>query len=641
MSTFASRRSRVLIVDDAPEIHADFHKLLGAEGRRARFDPALALLRGEPDGGAREAPEATFELASAHQGDQALALVEASFAAGEPFALAFVDMRMPPGWDGLETIERVLRVDPHLQTVICTAYSDHDWPEIRRRLGPRDNVLILKKPFDPIEARQMTWALCEKWHLARESERKEAALEAKLCELAFEVERRAGAETRLIHDALHDALTDLPNRTLISDRIERSLALAKRDPAYRFAIGFVDLDDFKVVNDSLGHDAGDRLLVQIARRIDTCIRQTDCASRNVGSAAARLGGDEFLFLLDGLRAPEDAHYVAERILECISQPVTIEDHELRPCASIGIALGSADYDDAVSLIRDADTALYRAKANGKATVAFFDSELRREALARLRVESELRAAIQAGHLFLQYQPIVDLSDLRIRGFEALVRWRHPEQGVIPPGEFVPLAEERGLILPLGEWVLRRACEQTAQWRRSLPNAAGVFVNVNFSSKQLAAPKFVAGLREVLEESGLDADHLHVELTESLLLQCVSPAVRTVQKLHDEGFALHVDDFGTGAMALSYLNKLPVSAVKIDRAFLRSFGSRPDLTMIKAVIEMAHARGLQVVAEGIETAEQLGLLQHLGCDMGQGFYFAQPLDPEQVQHILATRMTIAA
>ncbi|MEZ5979887.1 MAG: EAL domain-containing protein, partial [Planctomycetota bacterium] len=470
-----------------------------------------------------------------------------------------------------------------------------------------------------------------------------AVLEAPLAALRRERPRRRDVESRLAHDALHDVLTGLPNRALVTDRIQTALAACKRDPNRRVALAFIDLDEFKVVNDSLGHEAGDRMLVEIASRIVSSTRQTDCASRNTGNTVARLGGDEFLVLFDGVRRQEDAVFIAERIRENLSAPLVVEEHELRPSASIGLAHGGPEYDDAASLIRDADTALYRAKARGKAGVTVFDAELRREALARMRIETELRKAIGADQLFLEYQPIVSLDTLRTNGFEALVRWNHPEQGVVPPDDFIPLAEQTGLIFPLGEWVLRSTCRQVAEWRRRMPDAKRFFVNVNFSTRQLSMPSFVDDLLEILDESGIARDELHVEMTESVLLQNSGTAGRSLQRMSDEAIALHIDDFGTGFSSLSYLHKLPASAVKLDRSFLQGYidGDTNEVT-IRAIIDMAHARGLKVVAEGIETAEQLELLQRLGCDMGQGFYFARPLAVDVVERWIATQAdTLAA
>jgi diguanylate cyclase (GGDEF)-like protein len=641
MSASPVRSARILVVDDRPEIHDDLRKLLAAESEPSGLRSELASLLRTAD---ELLPKASvrFEVDSAQRGAEALDMVRAAEAEGRPYALAFVDKRLNSGWDGLETLERILPVAPDMQVVICTAYSEGLSSEVRSRLGQSGDLLVLRKPFEGIEAVQMALVLAEKWHLARESARKRAELEARTGELEREIARRARAEEKLVHDALHDALTDLPNRALIADRIDHCLRIARRDPTYGFALLLLGLDDFTVVNDSLGHDAGDRVLVQCAERILTCTRQTDCASRNLESAAARLGGDEFLVLLDGLRSRDDATYVAQRIRASLGQPLTIDGHELRPSASLGIAYGTTDYEDASAIIRDADTALHRAKASDDTSICVFAPQLRRDALARLRVESELRQAIQRDQLFLQYQPIVRLSDLEIQGLEALVRWDHPTQGVIPPSEFVPLAEETGLILPLGEWVLRTACAQAVDWRKRIPAAAQIFMSVNFSSKQLGAPDFVHELLAILDESGLERRLLNVEVTESVLMQTTGPSAKNVQRLNEAGLELHLDDFGTGFSSLAYLHDLPVAAIKIDRSFLRGLdGGRSSVATIKAVIEMARSRGIKTVAEGIETAEQLALLRELGCDLGQGYHFARPLDVPAVERMLLASSARAA
>lgn len=632
--------ARVLVVDDTPEIHADMRKLLA----RARDDEApslVAQLLGGPPAGDRGRAGVKIELDSAYQGQEALTLVQAAVAAGRPYSLAFVDMRMPPGWDGVETIEHLWQVAPDLQVVICTAYSDRSWEAIRGRLGNDDRLLILKKPFDGAEAQQMAWSLTEKARLNRAAAERQAALEDANRELQREIERRRTAETRLMHDALHDGLTDLPNRTLVSDRIERALTQHHRDPSFQFALLFIDLDDFKVVNDSLGHAVGDCMLVEIAARIVNSTRRSDCATRNQGHTSARLGGDEFVVLLEGLNNPADAEFVARRILDELAEPLSIGGKQIQTSASVGIALGSVEHEDAAAVLRDADTALYRAKARGKSSIAVFDQQMRRDVMARLRVETELRAAIAAGGLFLQYQPIVTLNDARIAGFEALVRWRHRELGVISPAEFVPVAEEAGLIFPLGLWVLRTACAQTAAWRSRRRGAERLFVSVNFSSRQFMAPDFVEQLTSTLDEVGLGRDVINLELTESLLMQAVGHTALVIQQLKREGIKLHIDDFGTGFSSLSYLNQLPASAIKLDKSFLHGMeGGGPDAPTIRAVIEMAHARGLRVIAEGVETAEQQTLLQALGCDMAQGYLFSRPVDPDVAEHMLQAESAIA-
>lgn len=631
---------RVLIVDDTPQIHADLRKLFGSETNPTALNPSLALELGSPEPEGKPAPSLTVQMDSAYQGEEGVAMLQAAVLSHRPYTVAIVDLRMPPGWDGLVTIERMLQICPELQIILCTGFSDYSWDQIHARLGRLDNLLILMKPFDAAEARQMVWALNEKWHLAKDGDRKRSAMERKNEELENEVLRRTQVEKILTYNALHDPLTDLPNRALISDRIERCLGIAKRDREFNFAVLFVDLDQFKVVNDSLGHQVGDQLLVQVSQRILRCTRQTDCVSLNMSNTAARLGGDEFLILLEGVKTRGDAMAVAERTLKSLSEPIEIKGNILRIGASIGVAFGSSEYDDAMEIIRDADTALYRAKSNGKSTCVMFDSELRQEAIRRLRVETELRSAIENGELFLQYQPIVRLSDQSTVGFEALVRWRHPTQGVIPPSEFVPIAEETGLIFPLGEWVLRTACTQTASWQKKIPGCKDLFINVNFSSKQLNEFNCTQNILRVLEESGLDRSGLHVELTESILVNHSASPSRNIQQIKENGIELHIDDFGTGFSSLSYIDQLPVSAIKIDRAFIRGLVGEPyNVATIKSVIEMSRARNLKVVAGGIELVEQLTVLQSLGCDFGQGFYFSRPMDPEAIEHSVLPRMAL--
>ncbi len=633
MTPPAKKDNRVLVIDDHEPIHADFRKALSAwEGRGELTRLHAQLFGGDSQPAAARAP-AKIEIVSALRGKEGLEILQQGLCEQRPFAVAFVDMRMPPGWDGLETIEHLWRADPDLEVVLCTAYSDHAWEEIHERLGRPEQLLILKKPFDLVEVCQMAHALVAKWNLAKEARRRQGELEAANERLQAEIAARRDAEARLMHGSLHDALTDLPNRALVCDRIARALEHARREQAAHFAVLFLDLDDFKVVNDSLGHGVGDRFLIEIAARIQGSIRGVDCAARSPGNTAARMGGDEFVVLLEGLKAPTDALSVAERVLAEIQRPLSIGDHELRPSASIGVVLGTTNYHSPVEILRDADTALYRAKQIGKACFALFDDDMRRQAMARLRVESDLRQGIERDELFLQYQPIVELAGGALVGLEALVRWRHPKHGVIPPLEFVPVAEETGLILPLGEWVLEHTCAQIADWRRR-GLGGGLFVNVNVSGKQLRTPDFVQQVQRALAQHGLAKADINLELTESILMETVGHGPLVLQQLQEEEIHLYVDDFGTGFSSLAYLNRLPISALKLDRSFIKSLEtSSASQATVRAVTQMAHARQLKMIAEGVETAEQLCILREFGCDYGQGFYFSRPVDASAVDALL--------
>ena len=466
---------------------------------------------------------------------------------GRPYAVAFVDMRMPPGWDGLETIEMLWEADPELQVVICSAYSDYEWSEIVERLGHTDQLLILRKPFDAIEVRQLCCSLTAKWNLARETRDRIVELEALSSRLQREITLRGEVEDKLRHDALHDTLTNLPNRTLLANRIEHCLLRKKSDPSYHFAVVFIDLDDFKVVNDSLGHQAGDNLLIEVAHRLVASVRATDVTSRAGNSTTARLGGDEFVILLDGLREPGDTEFVCQRLLEVLTHPVEVEGHRVCPQASMGIANGDARYESGEEVLRDADTALYAAKKKGKNSFLQFDANMHNAAMSRLRVGSALREAIEQEQLFLQYQPVIKLETGQIRCFEALVRWRHPKLGVVSPADFIPVAEETGLILPLGDWVLRTACRQLAEWANRSNKGRDISISVNFSSRQVESPGFIDLVESTIADSGIGQSRLNLELTETVVMDTMGSAASTLMKMHERGYSIHMDDFGDGLL----------------------------------------------------------------------------------------------
>ena len=571
--------------------------------------------------------------------------------------LVLLDIMMP-GIDGYQTC-RKLRTEPGLADVKIIMVSAK--AALSERLEGYDAGAddFIVKPFDHEELlskvrvymRLRTAEQVNRDHrsLNQQLERSNAELrlaheraqatneelERVVRRLETEMARRLETEDRLRHDALHDVLTNLPNRSLLIDRIDRCMARSIRTPESHYALLFLDLDDFKVVNDSLGHAVGDQLLVQIAQRLVSSLRASDSASRMSDGTTARLGGDEFVILLDGLREKTDVTIVAERILRAASEPIVLNGHEIRPKISIGIARGSSDYQDAHELLRDADTALYRAKELGKDRWVIFDAELRRRAVDRLRMEIDLRRAVLEQQLFLQYQPIVSLASDCIVGFEALVRWNHPILGHIAPNNFIPLAETTGLIVPLGKWVLQRACEQAVEWREKVAKNPDLSISVNFSGKQFYAPDIVDQIHEILAQTGLERRHLNIELTESVLIENAGPCADALRRLSDDQIPLHMDDFGTGYSSLSYLPKLPISALKLDRSFVKGITlDEADLATIRAVVNMAHVRGLTVVAEGVETAEQAEKLRHLGCDCGQGYYFSPPVLPEVVERMLA-------
>jgi diguanylate cyclase (GGDEF)-like protein len=420
------------------------------------------------------------------------------------------------------------------------------------------------------------------------------------------------------HAAFHDALTGLPNRSLFTDHLRVALRRAHQNDKYLFGVVFLDLDRFKNINDSLGHPCGDELLILVARRLETCIRQTDMV--------ARFGGDEFAILLDAIQDGSDVVRVAEKVQQVISAPFKLASHEAITTASIGVALSTSGYAEAEDIIRDADTAMYRAKDHGKARYEIFDTTMHTRAVTLLRLESDLRRALEKEELCVYYQPIVSLASRELYGFEALVRWQHPERGIVSPDDFIPLAEETGLILPIGLQVLREACNQLRKWQQSSPCNRDLIMSVNLSGKQLMQPDLIDRIEEVLHESQINPWHLKLEITETVVMENPELAAVTLAKLRGLGVRLSIDDFGTGYSSLSYLNRFPVDTLKIDRSFVTSMNEADEnLQIVKTIVTLANNLGMQVVAEGVESEEQLEQLRSLKCQYGQGFLFSKALD----------------
>ena len=439
-------------------------------------------------------------------------------------------------------------------------------------------------------------------------------------------ENRRTAE-KLLHDAFHDSLTGLPNRALFMDRLSLRLALQKRRQGALFSVLFLDVDRFKVVNDSLGHVRGDELLVAIGRRLSACLRP--------GDTVARLGGDEFTILLEDVASRVQAVKVADRIQEELRAPFLLGGQEVFSGVSVGIAHGNAQYAGPEDILRDADTALYRAKAQGRARSIEFDPSMHDRAVALLQLETDLRRALDRHELRLHYQPVVSLRTGRITGAEALVRWQHPERGLVLPGEFIPLAEETGLILPIGAWVLVEACRQARQWqdRLSLPSLE---MGVNLSSKQFMQPDLVAQLAGVLRETGLSPRCLRLEVTESLLMEKGSRVADSMTELRAMGVRIDLDDFGTGYSSLSYLHQFPIDTLKIDRSFVQRLGTTEDGTeIVSHILSLAASLGLEVVAEGVETAGQLVQLRQLHCPAAQGNHLSRAVEIGPFEALLAS------
>ncbi|HET9578610.1 MAG TPA: EAL domain-containing protein [Usitatibacter sp.] len=445
---------------------------------------------------------------------------------------------------------------------------------------------------------------------------------------AQDISARRRAEAELYHTAYHDSLTQLSNRTHFNEQLNRAIARAQRHAEQRFAVMYLDFDRFKMVNDSLGHRAGDELLVHLARRLQSILRPMD--------VIARLGGDEFAILLENVQHERDAVQFTERIQKELNRPFQLGEMEVTISASIGITFSTNGYQTAEQIIRDADIAMYKAKSKGKAQYALFDASLHQHVAAQLKLESELRRALSQGQIYLQYQPIYMLRDQRLIGFEALVRWRHPERGLLDPGEFIPTAEETGLIVPLGNWILMQACQQMRLWCHAYDNP-GLRMSVNVSSMQLNQPDFVARVRDALVQAQLSPSQLTLEVTESVLMNNIQSVIPILEELRRMGVMLSIDDFGTGYSSLNYLATLPIDALKVDRSFVeRMTRDGQGNEIVKAIFRLGQALSKQVYAEGIETGTQLLLLQELGCEYGQGYLLSRPLDPEHAAGFVAAR-----
>jgi diguanylate cyclase (GGDEF)-like protein/PAS domain S-box-containing protein len=752
--TTGSNQYRLLIVDDNEAIHNDLKKILRPPETDSDLASDEALLFG-----VTTTTGVAFEVDSAFQGEEGLECVKLAKASGRPYSLAFVDVRMPPGWDGVETIGHLWKVDPDLQIVICTAHSDYNWRDISKQLGMSDSFVVLKKPFDVIEVSQLAHALTAKWnsmHQARlrmgeldriVAERTSelfatteklkllgAALEAAsnstcitdamgtiiwtnpafLTLSGYSADEVLGANCRIVNSgaqdaefytkmwavissgktwrgeivnrrkdgslvpedmtitpvlsssgsithfiaikqditerrrvqqqvdnlAYYDTLTGLPNRVLLRDRLDSAVAAACRR-GRSAALLFLDLDRFKIINDSLGHSFGDLLLQQVANRLNSEIRQED--------TVARVGGDEFLIVLTNVDNLAEVEAIAARIVNSVLGRFVIQGRTVNVTCSLGISVYPEHGVDGETLIKNADAAMYSAKEQGCNTFCFFTDAMNVLIVERLNLENGLRSAIERGELFLEYQPQFNIANGYVTGLEALLRWQSPEWGLVMPDRFIRVAESCGLIDVIGEWVLRTACAQMKLWHDEGLLVSPVAVNV--SAAQFRQEGFRDLIRLVLNETGLAPQYLELELTESILLSNEDVMFGVLNDLKNMGLELVIDDFGTGYSSLSYLKQFPVTKLKIDRSFIQEVPGNPDDAAITtAIISMAKVLNLKVIAEGVENEAQLLFLTEHKCDEIQGYYFSRPLKVQDVEDLLRsfpgaaeerTRVTTAA
>lgn len=739
-------QKRILLVDDNPAIHEDFRKVL-VKNDDAVLESAHNALFGKSQDVLDKTVELAYTIDSAYQGQEALEMVRKSINTDQPYALAFIDIRMPPGWDGIVTIKKLWEVDPELQIVICSAHSDYSWDDMSKELSCSDNFLVLKKPFDIIEIRQLALSLTKKWELKKQvqyqienlqtlvnertADLKEtnnkleeslslitATLEStqegiiaicrdekimnynkvflrlwdiseellqsesastifqrlanqleepqlfldmmvNLCKKPKEENIRAWKlksgrvvelyahpryiqneqvggvfsfrdvteqkqlESQLLYQATHDGLTGLPNRILLGDRVQQAIMRAKRQGLH-VGILMVDLDNFKQVNDSLGHNAGDLLLQAISKKLNGCVRESDTVTR--------LGGDEFVVALVSQYHEEELVKKANELLQAFLIPTEIENHQLTVTASIGISVYPKDGLDPDTLLKNADAALYRAKEMGRNTFQFYRAEFNDYLLQRAELTTALRQALARNEFVLHYQPLVKTDTGKIIGVEALLRWNHPTLGIIPPNKFIPLAEETGLIVSIGEWVLRTACLQNKIWQRTINPELCMAVNI--SVYQFRQKNFFDIVLSAIHDADIDPGCLELEITESLIMENSEDVSQKMIELKKLGVHLVMDDFGTGYASLNYLKCFPFDKIKIDKSFIDGITkNNEDRSIIEAIINMTKTMGLEVLAEGVEKKDQVDFLRQAHGNQVQGYYFSPALEAQECANLL--------
>ena len=611
---------RVLIADDEAEVRDAYRQILfeaDMSSETAVFHNLRERLFSKPPEQLAKnlsSSDTAFAPVFCGGAEAAVAAVREALAADDPFAVAFLDMRMPPGPDGVWAAARIRELDPAIEIVVCTAYSDVDPRDIGAMVPPEEKLSYLQKPFHPHEIRQMTISLASKWR----------------------------SEHRIVKLAYFDALTGLPNREQLRNRLNSALAAAKQQQRM-LAVLYLDLDNFKRVNDTLGHAVGDELLCLVAARLRSSLRLDDTVDELPiarSSHIARLGGDEFIVILPNIRSADDAAAVAARLISELQEPMRLAQHTLVVTPSIGLSMFPGDGVEADTLLRNADLAMYFAKRKGPGMSAFFDASMNDAALHRFTLEAKLRGAMERGEFTLHYQPQFDVRTGGVSGMEALLRWTNDELGVVPPVEFIPVAEETGLILGIGEWVLRNACLQAKSWvDEGLPVAR---MAVNVSGQQFVLKDFPQTVAAIIKETGIEASMLELEITESVVMKDEAWAEQALAQLKEQGVMLAIDDFGTGYSSFGRLRHFAVDRLKIDRSFMTSLiDCSDDRAIAAAIIAMSRSLRINVTAEGVESFPQLLFLQEHECQEAQGFLFSRALPAADAHKLLVRAAETAA
>lgn len=596
--------------------------------------PSILIVDDEPN---------NFDVVEALLGDQNFVL---NYAANGRDAIASLDIYHPdiilldvmmPGLDGVQVCQRIKAMEKWqaVPIIMVTAISTKEDLSYCLQTGADD---FISKPLNALELRARVGSMLRikrQYDALQTALQQQEILEAEKVELLHnrnlqlehQVEQRTLAlrqtAEQMRYNALHDPLTNLANRTLMIERITAAIQRTSQETAYRYALLFIDLDRFKVINDSLGHLVGDQLLTIIARQLEAYLRTED--------TIARFGGDEFVILLDGLDRPETAIEVAQRILADCQTPLVLDGYQLFIGMSIGVVVNITHYTEASDLIRDADIAMYRAKAKGKNLYQVFDTQMHTQALRRLTLESDLRKALEREEFEVYYQPVMDIAWPRLVGFEALIRWHHPDRGFVSPGEFVSVAEETGLVAAIDQWVSYTACQQLAQWQAQFPICKDLRISINLSAQDLQKPQLLQDIDRLILAAGLPGQSITLEITESMLIEDVSKTIDLLTQLKARDVQISIDDFGTGYSSLNYLHRLPADTLKIDRTFV---GQMQDdfrnHQVVSTIITLGQQLGMAVVAEGVETSEQLQRLRNLGCQYAQGYLFARPMPAAEAE-----------
>jgi diguanylate cyclase (GGDEF)-like protein len=605
----ASGPLRVLVADDELAIREAYAQVFGETELRADLD-AIQNLRARlfnrnASAVAPGARRPTFEATLCSNAIEAVAAATTAVATGSPYAVVFLDMRMPPGEDGAWAAARIRELDPDIEIVICTAYSDVDPANIGGMVPPQEKISFLQKPFHPHEVRQMTIALHSKWR----------------------------AERHIARLAYFDTLTGLPNREHAMRRLNSALQHSASS-GKASAVLYIDLDNFKRVNDTLGHSAGDELLTECAARLRAALQCADEPGRQSAGVGnlGRLGGDEFIAIIPECQSADDAIATADRIIATLQKPVRIGQHEIYMTPSIGIAISPEAGSDAATLLHNADLAMYFSKRRDHGAHAIYDVSMSDGALRRLTLEGKLRGALERGEFSLHYQPQFELASGALSGLEALLRWTHPELGAVPVLEFIEIAEDTGLIGPIGEWVLRTACAQARKWSEiGLPFGS---IAVNVSGVQFLQRDFPDVVARVLQETGVEPKWIELEITETVVMRDEAWAEKALARLRAVGVSLAIDDFGVGYSSLGRLRHLPVNRLKVDRSFVSNLESEVrDRSIASAIINMSRSLGIGVVAEGVENFNQLLYLQEQQCETAQGYLFSKPLPIADTESLL--------